>query len=109
VDGYDGLNRRIVSKTDGMQTSGSLGTTRHFYYSTGWQIIETRVDERTNAVERQYVWGLQYVDELICRDLDGNDDGDFADADETLYALQNANWDVTALAGGMPTEDDDSS
>jgi len=45
----------------------------------------------------RYVWGLRYVDELILRqrDTSGTPDGTM---DETLYALQDANFNVVALA-----------
>jgi RHS repeat-associated protein len=81
---YDGLHRRAVKET----YSGNLAETRHFYYSGLWQVLEERIGTSTGA-ERQYLWGVRYVDELVLRDRSG----------ERLYALQNANWNVTALAG----------
>lgn len=51
--GYDGLTRR-VTKTAG-------GSTRHYYYSDQWQILEERMDAATTA-ERQFVWGQRYID-----------------------------------------------
>ncbi len=56
---YDGLNRR-VSKT-------VSSSTRHFYYSKDWQILEERVDSGTSA-DRQFVWGQRYLDDLVLRD-----------------------------------------
>jgi RHS repeat-associated protein len=76
VYGYDGLGRR-VQVTEG-------GTTTDLYYSDQWQVVEERVSGTTTA---QYVWGAQYVDELIERDRGA----------ERLYAQQDANWNVTAL------------
>lgn len=55
---YDGLTRRI-KKTVG-------GTTRRYYYSTKWQILEERLNAATTA-ERQFVWGLRYTDDLVLR------------------------------------------
>src|SRR5262249_399825 len=44
--------------------------------------------------QAQYVWGPGYVDQLVERDRDANGDGTL---EERLYALQDANWNVTAL------------
>jgi len=81
---YDGRGRRIVKKT---YTGGSLTETRHFYWSNAWQNLEERVGVATTA-DVQQVWGIRYVDELVCRD----------DATpQRLYAAQDANFNVTAL------------
>jgi len=56
---YDGAYRR-VSKTAG-------NTTRDYYYSDQWQVLEERVGGATVA-ERRYVWGVRYVDDLVLRD-----------------------------------------
>lgn len=56
---YDGLNHR-VSKT--------TSVTRHYYYTAQWQIVEERTGTSTSA-ERQFVWGLRYLDDLVLRDL----------------------------------------
>lgn len=79
---YDGQNWRIT-KTSGIST-------RHYYYSSNWQALEERIDTSTTS-ERQFVWGIRYIDDLILRDRDGT-------PDERLYALQDANWNVTAIA-----------
>jgi YD repeat-containing protein len=57
---YDGQNRRIVKVT--IATS----ETRHFYYTNSWQDIEERVGTAT-TMDKQYTWGIRYVDELISR------------------------------------------
>ena len=67
---YDGLNRRI-SKTVGDEYP------RHFYYTDKWQIIEERVNTSTSA-DRQFVWGIRYIDDLVLRDK----------GTERLYAIQ---------------------
>ena len=77
------INRRTVKKK---YVSGSLDETRHFYYSDQWQVLEERVDSATTA-DKQYVWGLRYVDDLVLRDK-GSD---------RLYALQDAIFNVVAL------------
>ena len=86
---YDGVKRRIVQKS---YTSGTLSETRSFYHSSQWQVIEERVGA---IVDMQFVWGLRYIDEIVLRDRDGDSDGVM---DERRYALQDANWNVTALA-----------
>jgi RHS repeat-associated protein len=78
---YDGRNRRIV------KTTTATGEIRHFYYTNAWQDVEERVGTATTA-DNQYVWGVRYVDELVCRD----------DATpQRLYACQDANFNVTAI------------
>ena len=81
---YDGNNRRIT------KTVGS--TVRHFYYSDQWQVLEERIDSATTA-DRQFVWGLRYVDDLVLRDK----------GSERLYALQDANFNVVALTNDTGT------
>jgi RHS repeat-associated protein len=90
---YDGATRRTVKKT---YISGQLAETRHLYYTapSRWQVVEERVGSSTNA-ERQFVWGLRYVDDLILRDRDANSDGTL---DERLYAIQDAIWNVISIA-----------
>ena len=88
---YDGRHWRVVAKH---YSGGSLNEARHFYYTGRWQCLEERVDSATSP-DRQYVWGKRYVDDLILRDRDTNTNGIL---DERLYALQDANWNVAALA-----------
>lgn len=84
---YDGRNRRIVKLT---YAGGILAETRHVYYTNEWRAIEERVDLLTLA-DRQYVWGLRYIDELVCRDRP------VTGGTERLYALQDANFNVSAV------------
>ena len=83
---YDAQNWR-TEKTIG-------GTTTHFYYSSTWQVLEERVDTSSDP-DRQFIWGLRYIDDLILRDRDTTGNGTL---DERLYALQDANWNVTAIS-----------
>jgi RHS repeat-associated protein len=86
---YDGLGRR-VSET-------KSGTTRDFYYSNQWQVLE----ERVSAVARvQYVWSPVYVDALVLHDRDADSNGSL---EERLWAQQDANFNVTALVNGSGT------
>ena len=81
---YDGKTRRITKETD---------ATRRYYYSDRWQILEERVDSETTA-ERQFVWGQRYLDDLVLRDRDVDDDGSL---DERLYVLSDY-FNPTAIA-----------
>ncbi len=89
---YDGAKRRVVQKS---YVSGTLNETRHLYYTEPgkWQVVEERVGTSTSA-NRQFVWGLRYIDDLILRDRDTDGNGTL---DERLYSLQDANWNVTGL------------
>jgi RHS repeat-associated protein len=89
---YDGAKRRSVKE---IYASGALDETRHFFYTepSKWQVVEERVGTSSDA-ERQFVWGLRYVDDVVERDRDTT--GDEA-LDERLYGLQDANWNVTGL------------
>ena len=73
---------------------GSLAETRYYYYTDDWQDVEERLGTSpdTTNPDRQFVWGVQYIDDLICRDRSVA-----ATLDERLYACQDANWNVTAV------------
>jgi RHS repeat-associated protein len=93
---YDGLHRR-VSRTK--YNSGSPEFTRRMYYSDNWQVLEERQYEDPNwLLNKQYVWGIRYIDELILRDQDTS-----SPLNGTLntrhYALQDANFNVVAIVG----------
>ena len=83
---YDGLMRRIIVAT----AEGP----RHIYYTAAWQAIEERLcaTPATAAADRQFVWGLRYIDDLILRDR-----STAGTLNERLDALQDANWNVTAI------------
>jgi RHS repeat-associated protein len=88
---YDGFSGRIVKVT---YNGGSPSETRHYYFSSAWRVLEERVGSSTSP-DRQYLWGRRYVDELIFRDRDTDANGTL---DERLYALQDANFNITAIA-----------
>jgi len=108
---YDGLGRRIRKYVPGV----SHWDVTEYYYSRSWQVLEvckaTGV-ERTGtplpepsvstAVDHQFVWGIRYIDDLILRDRDVESEGDLGKSgsglDERLYALQDPNFNVVALA-----------
>jgi RHS repeat-associated protein len=88
---YDGRNFRIVRAA---YADGVLSEVRHFYLNSQNQVLEERVGTSTVA-QRQNVWGLRYVDNLVLRDRDSDSSDSL---DERLYALQDANWNVVAMA-----------
>jgi RHS repeat-associated protein len=73
-----------ISEDDGVSV-------RDFFYSTGWQLLEEVVDGETVI---QYVWSPVYVDAMVLRDRDTDDNGTL---DERLYVVHDANFNVTAL------------
>jgi RHS repeat-associated protein len=88
---YDGLNRR-VKKT--------VGTDAYdYYYNEQWQVLEVRKNGSANPVE-QWVWDQRYVDAPLLRWHDSDTDGT---ADDTLYACDDANMNVTALVDASGT------
>ncbi|MBN8628628.1 MAG: hypothetical protein J0M17_24410 [Planctomycetes bacterium] len=86
---YDAVNRRTVQE--------AAGATRHYYYSTLWQVLEERLGNSPDSasVERQYVWGRRYLDDLVIRDRSPNNNGSL---EERFYAMQDANWNVVAIS-----------
>ena len=98
---YDGAKRRVIKK---VYSGGVLDETRHMYYTepARWQVVEERVDASTDP-DRQFVWGLRYIDDIVLRDRDTTGDGSL---DERLYGMQDANWNVTGIcdSGGSVQE-----
>jgi RHS repeat-associated protein len=84
---YDGNGRRVT-----MLVSGTL---RHSYFSLGWQSLEERLGSSTSS-DRQFVWGLRYIDNLILRDC-----AEFTPS--RLYAVQDPNWNVTSVYSSSGT------
>jgi RHS repeat-associated protein len=84
---FDGLGRR-VSKLVG-------SALRHYYFSARWQSLEERLGPSTSP-DRQFVWGLRYIDNLILRDC-----SDFTPS--RLYPFHDPNWNVTAICSSSGT------
>ena len=90
---YDGRDGRTVRLT---YTGGVLSETRHFYFTAAWQDVEERVGTST-LMDRQYVWGVRYLDELVCRD----------DATPTrLYVAQDASFNLTTICSTAGAADE---
>ena len=87
---YDAGGYRIRKD---MYTSGTLTEARHYYYTPGWQCVEERVGTATTA-ERQFVWGMRYIDDLILRDRSTANNGTM---NERRYAMQDDNWNTIAI------------
>ncbi len=85
---------RIAEAPSGWPLRRGLLSYRHYYYSAGWQVLEERTAPAPNVAPaaRQFVWGLRYIDDLILRDRSVS-----GSLNERLYALQDANWNVTAI------------
>jgi RHS repeat-associated protein len=82
--------------------SGDRDRTEYFYYDNQWRLLEARNDD--DLATRQYVWGTQYIDELICIDVDTNSNGDCTDdyshetyGFERYRPFQDANWNVVGI------------
>lgn len=95
---YDGLDRRIRKLHNGVH--------RHYYFSNRWQVLEERLGSSTSA-DRQYVWGPNYVDDLLLRDRDADSNsgtGSFGGAgsglEERLYPVRDERYSVVALVDG---------
>jgi RHS repeat-associated protein len=86
---YDGVGRRITEDTPSTDAV-------EVYYSDQWQVLEERTGSSGLTLHAQYVWSPVYVDALVLRDYDYNASGTFT-VGERVYALQDANFNVTAL------------
>lgn len=75
------------------------GTTGHdLYYNTAGNVVEERSG---STVTDQEVWGLGYVNDLVLRDdnsVGGSLGKTASGLGRRLWAIQDANWNVTSLA-----------
>jgi RHS repeat-associated protein len=95
---YDGIGRRIT------ESAPSTNPTE-LYYSSGWQDIEERINASGLTLHTQYVWSPVYVDSMVLRDYDFNATGTLQ-INERDYALQDANFNVTALVSRFTVNGD---
>jgi hypothetical protein len=94
---FDGTGRQIVKQE--FNDVGTLDKTLHVYFNGNWQVLEERTGNITTGViastaTEQYLWGQRYIDDIIQRLRDTNADGTL---NETVFYLQDALFDVTAL------------
>jgi RHS repeat-associated protein len=98
--GYDAWNRIVSVNGTARYAYDALGRrikegATNLYYDADWQLIEEH--NSGNAPVAHYVWSPVYVDAMVLRDRDA--DGNSANGlEERLYALADANYNVTALA-----------
>ena len=94
---YDGLNRRISKRLDTTAngTIDSSDDARHYYYN-GQQVIEEADDPSggTYDIDKRFVWGKRYIDDLIAREHDPDGDNTFT----RHYTLHDRSWNIIALA-----------
>jgi YD repeat-containing protein len=81
----DALGRRVLETRAGVSTE--------LYYSDSWQVLEERQGGPTPG-RLQYAWSPVYVDALVARDTRDPNTGALLGR---LYAVQDANWNVTAV------------
>jgi RHS repeat-associated protein len=88
---YNGLSWRVVKRSDtSAPTVNGLDEMRVMIYSAGWQMIEERVDTGWSSGFTaddiyQTIYGLRYIDDVICRRLDHDVDGDYTDGGSGTY------------------------
>lgn len=102
--GYNGLTWRIWKRADtSLPTIDGLDEMRVMIYSAGWQMLEDYVDTGwssgfTADKAYQIIYGIRYIDDVVCRRLDANVDGDFADgSDRTYYHLTDNQFSTVAI------------
>jgi RHS repeat-associated protein len=109
--GYDGLNRRIVEQVGtAVAPAAATAAIRDVYFSQDWQALEERVRTSTGAIpataDTRYIWSPVYIDAMVARDrnADGNSTTGTGGLEQRVYALQDANWNTTAIiaATGLP-------
>jgi len=100
---YDGFGKRITRQ---IQHSGDATITFHDYWSSSWQLLETR--DGSGHVLKQHVWGLEYIDELIqiAVNQDVYIDTSEEQCERVYFVLQDAHYNVIGLttAGGHLVE-----
>jgi RHS repeat-associated protein len=84
TNAYDALNHKV-------QVTTSAGLIDKIFGKNEWQVFEEK--NGSNTLNR-YVWSPVYVDGLVTRDRDTDANGTL---DERLFALQDANWNVTGI------------
>jgi hypothetical protein len=106
---YNGLNWRIIKRADTDASGGedALDQERRMFYSANWQMIEEQVDddwtlEGPNDIERtiQYVWGPRYIDDIVLRRIDPDNNGEYGRYEPKYYHLTDAQFSTVAIIDG---------
>jgi RHS repeat-associated protein len=104
INEFDGLNRRIVKQSD-PGGDNSIDATYDYYYNNQWQVLEIHLDGDSTYPWKQYVYHPYYIDAILMRFYDSDTDGTLAgdmdtgaENDGEHYYLQDANFNVTAVA-----------
>ena len=100
---YDGLGHRIYKK---VANSGDKDREEYYYYNQKWQLLE--IDDAGDRARQQFVWGINYIDEAVCMDVDTDTNpeaegyGNCTDSGGSrhFFYMQDANWNVVALREG---------
>ncbi|MEZ6090176.1 MAG: RHS repeat-associated core domain-containing protein, partial [Pirellulaceae bacterium] len=83
---YDGRNHRLAK--DLYDGAGLLESTVKFFYNSAWQCLEERATSVVGSPSTAtYVWGQQYIDDLICRDFSA----------QRIYAMQDRQFKTIGL------------
>ena len=108
---FDGLNRRVVEQVGTLASpAAATAAIRDVYYSQDWQALEERVRTSPSQVattaDTRFIWSPVYVDAMVARDrnADANTTTGTGGLEQRVYALQDANWNTTAIiaASGVP-------
>ena len=128
---YLGLHQRATSLLDTDQDAPNLTPDEltYFFYDPSWRLLERRVNDsyastwsagtigwddldpsgQGSGVDPsvdQYIWGTQYIDQLLYWQHDGDGDGDFTDGsnDRRYYAVLDRNFSVIGLKRDTSSE-----
>jgi len=108
---YDGTGRRILKAfdSDSPGSPDGIDTYQHIFLD-GQQVIETRETASSTAQpetvqpKHQNIWSPRYIDSLILRDADADNNSETGDLggtgsglEQRVFYLADANYNVTAL------------
>ena len=82
---YNGLNQRVKKTIGGVVTKS--------FFNEKWQELEAQEPGAQASGLTTYIWGVRYIDDLVCRDK----------SSERLYALSDPNWNVVATCDSTGT------
>ncbi len=89
TNSFDALSRKVKVVAN--------STTTDRLFSSNWQLLEEKVGSNTKT---RNVWSPVYIDAMVSRDRDTDANGSL---DERLYALQDTNFNMTAVTNTSGT------